>query len=222
MTAHRRATILLYATIQFVVLTVLAMVTYAGGTYFDASTRGYRFFENFFSDLGTTHSYSGRPNWISCALFATALAGIGSALIVFASGWRSFAFGAGRARFFGITGRVFGTLSGLSFVGIALTPFDRALDLHNLLVLAAFSELLGYVACLVISLAANRAERSLVLANLAYVGLLFGYVALLFFGPTIDTDRGHLVQCAGQKIVVYASMVNLLFLATRIRSRSGA
>ena len=150
MTAHRRATILLVATTQFVVLTLVAMTTYAGGTYFDASTRSYRFFENFFSDLGTTRSYSGRPNWVSCVLFVIALATMGSSLVVFSGGWRSFAFERRRGAFFGATGRGLGTLSGICFVGIALTPFDRALDAHNLLVMAAFSLLLGYVGCLTV------------------------------------------------------------------------
>ena len=42
--------------IQFVVLTVIAMVFYPGGTHGDPTTKGYSFFRNFFSDLGFIHS----------------------------------------------------------------------------------------------------------------------------------------------------------------------
>ena len=222
MTAHRRATILLVATTQFVVLTLVAMTTYAGGTYFDASTRSYRFFENFFSDLGTTRSYSGRPNWVSCVLFVIALATMGSSLVVFSGGWRSFAFERRRGAFFGATGRGLGTLSGICFVGIALTPFDRALDAHNLLVMAAFSLLLGYVGCLTVLFVRNGLPRSLVLSNVAYFGVLVAYVWLLFFGPRFDAPGGLAMQCGGQKVIVYASMANLLLMANVIRRRAHA
>jgi hypothetical protein len=36
----------------FVVLTVVAMFVYPGGTYTDGTTVGYNFFRNFFSELG--------------------------------------------------------------------------------------------------------------------------------------------------------------------------
>ncbi|MBA3540826.1 MAG: hypothetical protein H0T79_14535, partial [Deltaproteobacteria bacterium] len=63
--SHRRAGFLLYAAIQFVVLTGCAMVAYPGGAYYDPGTRHYDFFHNFLSDLGTTRTFSGATNYLS-------------------------------------------------------------------------------------------------------------------------------------------------------------
>lgn len=217
MSALGRATFMLYASIQFVVLTVCAMATYAGGTLFDPTTKRYGFFDNFFSDLGTTRAYSGRSNFVSCVLFVIALASIGAGIIAFASVWRSFAFGRSRARVLGVASQTFGTASGLAFVGIAFTPWNLLLNIHNMLVLAAFSLLLGYVACVTIVLWRNEGAGAQVAANCAYLVVLFGYVGLIFFGPSLRTTHGHLAQVTGQKVIVYVSMVNLMFQAFATR-----
>src|SRR6476661_9381820 len=96
--AHRVAGYLRAAALLFVVLTACAMATYAGGTWFDPSERHYQLGLNFLSDLGMTHSWSGRANTISSMLFGAALVGIGAALVAFAWVWRGFAFERGRAR----------------------------------------------------------------------------------------------------------------------------
>jgi len=217
MSALGRATFLLYATVQFLVLTLAAMATYAGGTLFDPTTTRYAFFQNFFSDLGTTRSYSGRSNSVSCVMFVVALVSIGAALVAFSGSWRSFAFARGRAASIGSASQGFGAASGVAFVGIALTPWNLMLGAHNLLVLAAFSLLLGYVVCLTIVLRENGAAASQVLANITYLAVLFGYVGLLFFGPGLGTEHGHFVQVTGQKIIVYVSMTNLSFQAFATR-----
>jgi hypothetical membrane protein len=53
----------------FIVLTALAMLVYPGGTASDATTRGYSFFTNFFSDLGRTQARNGEPNTMAASLF---------------------------------------------------------------------------------------------------------------------------------------------------------
>jgi hypothetical membrane protein len=46
------------AAITYAILPLIAMVFYAGGTMVDPNAPGYTFWENFFSDLGMTKSYS--------------------------------------------------------------------------------------------------------------------------------------------------------------------
>lgn len=217
MTPLRCATFLLYATIQFVVLTFAAMQVYPGGTLFDPTTRGYGFFDNFFSDLGTTVAYSGQSNLVSCVMFVVALATLGIALVLFAGSWRSYAFARSRGALLGRLGHVAGVLSGLCFIGIACTPWNLLLDVHNLLVLGAFSLLLAFVVSVVALLVVNRAFGAVLYGNLVYLAVLGAYVVLIFFGPNLRTEHGHAVQVAGQKLVVYASMANLLVQALVIR-----
>ncbi len=210
-TARKYATFMLFATMQFVVLTGCAMVAYAGGTQFDPTTKHYGFVHNFFSDLGTTRAYSGHPNGLSCAMFVVALVSIGVAVMGFASTWRAYAYRRARAAWLGVMSQAFGIASGLGFVGIALTPWNLVLAVHNTLVLAAFSLLLGFVVCLLLLLVLNDAALPLMAAHALYLVVLGGYVVLLFCGPTLETPHGHLVQCAGQKVIVYTSMINLMF-----------
>jgi hypothetical protein len=216
-TAHRRAGVLLYAAIQFVVLTGCAMATYAGGTAFDPTTPRYQLSGNFLSDLGATHAFSGRANYLSSGLFLVALATIGAALVAFAWTWRGFAFGRGRARGAGIASQVLGTGSGLAFIGIAVTPWDLALGLHNALVVVAFALLLLYVACLTLLLWRNRVSGARLAANVVYLMMIVGYVALVLLGPRFDTERGHMIQVTGQKLVVYGSMIHIAYLAMATR-----
>ncbi|MBD3197769.1 MAG: hypothetical protein GF317_22145 [Candidatus Lokiarchaeota archaeon] len=51
--------------IQFIVLTIIAMFTYAGGTFYNPGTRGESFFNNFFSELGGLKNHEGDSNIIS-------------------------------------------------------------------------------------------------------------------------------------------------------------
>ena len=215
--AYRRAGVLRYAAIQFVVLTAIAMALYAGGTWWDASTTRYHITGNFLSDLGATHAFSGRTNYVSSVLFAIALVTIGGALVAFAWTWRGFAFGLQRARWAGHASAAFGTASGVAFIGIALAPFDVALTLHNAMVIAAFALLLCYVACMTLVMWRNQVSRTWLAANVAYLVLVLGYVALVLFGPRLGTEEGHRIQVIGQKIIAYGSMVHVIYLATATR-----
>ncbi len=208
----RRATVLRYAAIQFVVLVGCAMAAYPGGTPYDPAATRYQLAGNFLSDLGATRAWSGQPNPLARLLFGIALAVLGAALIAFAWSWRRFACARGRAVGLGHASAVLGTASGLAFIGVAVTPFDVALVLHNTFVIAAFALLLGYVACLTVVMARNGASRVQNAANAAYVVLVLGYVALVLFGPRLGSPHGHLVQVVGQKVIALGSMLHVIAL----------
>jgi len=212
--AYRRAALLRYAAIQFVVLTVIAMALYPGGTWFDPLTTHYELTHNFLSDLGATHTFSGHANYPSLAAFALAVVSVGAALIAFAWSWRELAT-RGKARGFGIASAVVGTASGVAFAGIAFAPIDRVLELHNTLVVCAFGLLLAYVAALTIVMWRNAVGRLGV--NVMYVALVAGYVGLVVAGPRLGTPHGFIVQVIGQKVIVYVSMVQVIYLTTSIR-----
>jgi hypothetical protein len=216
-TAYRIAGLLRYAALQFTVLTGCAMVTYAGGRAFDQAEPRYRLAGNFLSDLGRTRAYSGRTNHVSCALFFFALASLGIALASFAWTWPAFAWQQRRARWAGRASAGFGTLSGLAFVGVAVTPFDLALTAHMCFVLSAFGCLALYVATLTLAMWQNGTRGTWLAINLGYLVVVGGYVAFVLAGPHLATPRGFAAQVLGQKVVAYASMVHAVLIATLVR-----
>jgi hypothetical protein len=222
--ARGRAAFLLYAAIQFVVLTAIAMQLYAGGTAWDPASSGYAFAHNFFSDLGATHAWSGHANHASAALFAIALVTLGVAFIAFAGTWRVFAFERARARAAGIAAQVAGTLSGASFIAVAAAPIDISMRLHNTFVVAAFGLLLGYAAFLTVLLWRNGATRALLAAGIVYVVLVTVYVALVVYAVRggVASERGFELMVVSQKVMAYSSMVFVMFLTTTTRRQCAA
>jgi hypothetical membrane protein len=89
------------AALLFAVLTVAAMLVYPGGALYDLHSGGYRFFQNFFSDLGATRTYSGHSNTTAHALFIIALGCVGLAMIGFSTTWRTIAARRDAGRGFG-------------------------------------------------------------------------------------------------------------------------
>ena len=65
--------LIIFGNVQFIILTIIAMFFYKGGTYIDNSTQGYLFWYNYFSDLGRTVAHSGTQNMISWIIFTVAL-----------------------------------------------------------------------------------------------------------------------------------------------------
>ncbi|MBK9032473.1 MAG: hypothetical protein IPL61_14380 [Myxococcales bacterium] len=224
--ARRRAGLLLYAAIQFVVLTAIAMVAYAGGSFADPSSRGYQFTRNFLSELGATRSWGGRPNHVSAGLFALALGGLGLAFAAFAGTWRAFAFGRGRARRAGVAAQACGTASGAAFLAVAVTPINVALTLHNAFVTAAFGLLFGYAASITVVSWRNGAPRARLAASLAYLLLVGAYFATVVVAVRtgVTTARGFQMMVISQKLVAGASMlfIGYVTLATRRELAPGA
>lgn len=208
--ARWRAAILLYASIQFVVLCTVAMAVYADH---------YDFTFNFLSELGATRGWSGAPNHAAMVLFSIALGSLGLAVIVFAGAWRAFAFGRGRAREVGLVSQAFGTGSGAAFVAVALTPVNLALDAHNTFVVAAFGLLLGYAASTTLVWWKNGATRVQLAASLAYVLLVGVYFAVVAVAVQtgVATPHGREILVVSQKAIAGVSMLYVAYLTLSTR-----
>jgi hypothetical protein len=220
----RRAEFLMAASALFVLLTVAAMLAYPGGALYDHGSHGYLFFQNFFSDLGATKTYSGHSNTTSHVLFIIALIGVGLAMIGFSTTWRVIAARRGAGRGFGGVAQAAAIVSGLGFIGIAITPWDKVLDAHNAFVKLAFGVLLVFILCLLALQLRNGWPALFVAVNVAYVIVLAMYVLVLFVGPGLGTRNGLEFQVAAQKIIVYSSILNIGVQAVGIRreARRGA
>ena len=195
-------------------LTLLAMALYPGGTHHSPDATRYLFTRNFFSDLGATQTYSGKPNLLCEVIFIVALASIGLGLIVSSGVWRSI----GRqAAALGTASQVFAALAGICFVGIAATPWNILGRAHMFFVKLGFSLLLALMGSMVAFQRRNRWPGFYIACNWIYILVLAVYVWILFYGPGLKTDSGLVFQVVAQKIIVYASILNLATQAYGLR-----
>jgi len=112
------------AMIQWVILTLIAMLFYAGGTMVNPNASGYTFWANTFSDLGMTKSYSGKDNTVSMIIFIIALSMLGILLIISIIAVPYFFRENSLEKWLSIIGTFFLILEGILIVGIAFTPWD--------------------------------------------------------------------------------------------------
>jgi hypothetical protein len=195
--------------VQFVVLTLIAMVFYPGGTHADPTTKGYSFIRNFFSDLGLTETISGDPKFASFLLFTVAMVLAGAALAIFFIAFPEFFSSSRLEKWFSILGSVAGALSGLAFIGVAL-PADLYRQPHTLSVQIAF---LAFFVAVLLYIPALFLKRDYPRINawtfVAFAILLGIYIWLLFEGPSTSTSTGLIIQATGQKIIVYAAIISM-------------
>lgn len=202
------------ACLLFPLLTTAAMLFYPGGTREDPTTQGYRFFDQFFSELGLTRSYAGEPQTASFILFTAALSLAGAALVVYYCLAPTLFWNRNMLKVFSVLGSMFGILSGLSYIGVAFTPADIYLAPHALFVQLAFVTffiaVLFYAAAIFMQ---PRFPNAYGWVNLSF-GLLLGiYVWLLFFGPGTATRSGLIIQVTGQKLIAYAAVTCMFIVA---------
>lgn len=197
--------------ILFFIMTALAMLFYPGGTFVDSGTHGYSFFANFFSDLGATRTPSGAANTLSMILFTSALAIVGIGLAVFFLALTQFFRDLRSGSILPATGAFLGIIAGLCFLGVAFTPWDLHLAGHNHFVRWTFRTFLGAVLIYGVAiLSAGTLPKKFALTFLTFAILLAAYVLLLTFGPSPKAAAGLRIQVAGQKIIVYASILTVL------------
>ena len=204
----------------FVIHTAVAMWFYPGGTMADPTTRGYSFFNNFFSELGLTRSHSGGPNTISFILFFVALTLAGAGLVLFFAAFRSFFTPTVAGKVLSTIGSLFGVISGICFIGVAWAPADVQLALHGQFVLWAFEAFpvaaLLYTAVILLD---KSYPKRFAAVFLAFALLLILYLMLLTRGPSFDTAQAVMIQATGQKVIVYASIITILIQSLGARKQ---
>ncbi len=203
--------LLLYSSIQFVVLSFGAMLFYPGGAMYQPGARRYLFFQNFFSDLGATVTRRNQSNAVAMVLFVVGLVSVGISLVLSSPIWKHVIAGPGRGMFFGHAAQVLAALAGICYVGIAVTPWNLILGVHMFFVQSAFTLLLAFVISLTVLQMQNKWLLQYIASNLIYIAILSGYVFVLFDGPNLETLRGLVFQVVAQKFIVYVSILNLAY-----------
>ncbi len=206
----------------FVVNTTVAMFLYPGGAVSTATSHGYQFFLNFFSDLGRTRTESGALNYPSMLLFSSAMIAIGAAAAAFFVTFaRYFATHqtTTQARRLNRAATVFGLLAAVCFAGVGLTPANLVMPVHLAISNGAFDLLM---AAILLEIGAIRRTRSMPAAllwlNVAFVVILIAYIGLEALGPATTTRLGAEINVTGQKIIVYTAIATIFSQALLLRA----
>jgi hypothetical protein len=212
MVSHRRKRgVLLVCMASFVVyalFNLLAMLIYPGGTSSDQDLKGYRFFENFFSDLGMVQTYAGQPNTASMLLFASALVLMGIAFILFFLLMPGYFATTQPERVSSRIGSIAGVLAGLSCIGIAATPWDLYFGAHLVFAFMLSTSFLLSVVLYLVAMLKNRRYSNTYASVLALYTIVLGaYLSLMLLGPGMDTREGSMILATGQKVAIYLGMV---------------
>ena len=204
----------------FVVLTIAAMAFYPGGSYSDPHSPGYRFFGNFFSDLGQTFVMYGKvdtPNVASCALFVLAMSGVSLSLA-----WAAWPIGTvvsgGRSVGSAIIG-VMGSVAALGFMGVALNPWNLRYPAHMAFVKIAFGVLFLFMAGVALQQARHHWPARDVAVGIVYAVALFAYSVNLQVAK-LDSPQAVMTQSVLQKSIVYLSILCLSLIAWAVRARA--
>jgi hypothetical protein len=202
--------------IQFVVLTIIAMLAYPGGMHPAIPSTGYNFFENFFSDLGGTATPTGLQNPASSVLFFIALFAIGALTVPFLLVLPSIFKNDKVPSILAWFGSIIGIISAIAFVGVAFTPWNVFLLEHILFVQVAFIGLipLAFFYLVAVALAKHVVlPRKYIAILIEFLAASICYIALLFTGPGLDTPAGLIINATGQKLIVYNSIIVIASLA---------
>ena len=196
-----------------------AMFRYPGGTVLDPTTHRYSLSRNFFSDLGMTVAYNREPNRLGAAFFVLSVfllvVGLGHAVLSIARQLAAHP----AARRWARSAAVALLLAGVSFAGVAVTPENRAMDMH-----VAFTfwgwRIVPVVAGLlaVASFHSPGLPRRVAIMWLVVTILLAAYAALLDWGPSVATVDGLVVQVIAQKAAVVIVLAAVLFSPAVARS----
>jgi hypothetical protein len=197
-----------------VVLAIVSMIRYPGGTTLDPSPHGYSVWQNFLSDLGMTVAYDHRPNRLGAALF-----GVSLVLLVLALGGCLFGLvrlysASHRARRFARAAAAVGLLVCAAFVGVAVTPENRVMGLHLSATLLAFRTfpVLSFL-FLLATISSGVFPRRVAVAWGALTVVLAVYVVVLGWGPSLTTVSGLTFQVAAQKIVAVVAVVTFVYVS---------
>jgi hypothetical protein len=198
--------------IQFIILTAIAMFVYSGGTRLDSNSNGYSFFSNFFSDLGRTISYSGEINTISALIFFVALVGLGLSFLGYFLILPELFTETDKGVRYSKIASLIGKCSVVAFIGIAFAPANILPLIHDLLVITGFT-LVAIVSGIAFILTSkdSRFTRKYTISFLILFFVVLGYGGLSLFIPTIITPTHLAIRATTQKIVVYTLIFSFLF-----------
>ena len=193
------------AAVFFIVLQFIGMKVYPGGTMYDASTQGYSFSKNFFSDMGAYAARNGDPNYFSMILFSMSLTIVG---ITFISYYLLLPMLLGNDRINYIlswTGTLFAIGGSVCMIGTGFTPSDVVFAPHVFFANNIFHCFL--VTALLYTIVIFRSDglrKRYAIGYAMFFLSIFIYVMILHYGPSANSGESALIfQVLSQNGIVF-------------------
>lgn len=205
----------IFAGIQYVVLTIVAMFLYPGGTHRNADTEGYIFTENFLSDLGRLTTFGGAYKIETAIMYFWVLLTLSASTILMFTILRYLFRDKKWTKRLSMPMAVVGIFSGLGLFGIGCAPADYMYDIHIFFVIFSFVFLFLALFLLMICIYGTERFPNIYAHALLLNNIILGlYILLMLYGPDpYSTDQGLMTQVVGQKVIVYLLIAVLTFQA---------
>ncbi len=210
---NRISYITMFGIVQFLILSIIAMIIFPGGTRLDSSVVGYSFSYNKFSDLGMWETYSGGSNLISFLLFNIGLIIVGLSLIPYVVFSAKYFISQDKPKHWVYIGEIAGIIASVAFVGVGLTPRDLLIDLHHVAEYSAFLSI--FIMSLIYMLFIFKDSDYPNKYSIIYVICVicqFVYLFIVFDIIPVTLE----VDCISQKLIVYLQLVVFLIQSVGI------
>ncbi|SVA44333.1 uncharacterized protein METZ01_LOCUS97187 [marine metagenome] len=197
----------------FILLIILAMFLYPGGTYRDANTEGYILSQNFLSDLGRWSAWNGDQNFYSSFFFSFSFLMVGMVFSIYYWQLPSLFYNDQKVHLFSRIGSVAGILGGIFLVGVGLTPSDIVLGPHNFFATWFIRFFLVSALCyIVVFYRSTVTEAKYGLGYVFFAFLIAVYIGIIEFGPSIKESLSALkIQVISQKLICLTFILSVAF-----------
>ena len=197
----------------FIILQIIGMMVYPGGTIHDEATVGYSFSNNFFSDLGIYTAYNGEPNYLSMSLFMISLIFVGITFIFYYMTLPQFYKDDSLNFKLSILGTLFAFGGSIGLIGTALTPADLVLDMHVFFANGIFKCFMITALCYTIVISrSNVFEKKYAWGYGVFFILIALYVGVLEWAPPPRSSQPALVfQVITQKLIVLTFCLAIVY-----------
>lgn len=202
---------IIFGPAQYIILTAVAMLFYAGGTMIDPLSPGYYFWGNFFSDLGRVIALSGAPNVVSFTIFTITATLLSLSFIPFAFVISSYFKSDKKQYLVARIGSLICLTSIIFLIASILTPWDVFDRMH--LMFANLFNITGVLGIVFFTIAVLYNKDYPNLYGFVYIALLIIaviYTIVLISIPKSITVDGLIIQASMQKFSQYSFLLCFL------------
>ena len=197
----------------FIILQIIGMMVYPGGTIHDKAAVGYSFSNNLFSDLGIYTAYNGEPNYLSMALFIISLTLVGTTFMLYYLALPQLFKEDPLNYKLSILGTIFAFGGSIGLIGTGLTPADLVLDTHIFFANNIFYCFMITALCYTIVIfRSDILEKKYALGYGIFFVMIALYVGVLEWAPPPRSSQSALVfQVITQKLIVLTFCLAIVY-----------
>ena len=198
----------IFNTLLFIVLTILSMIVYPGGTQMNPGASRYLFFENFFSDLGRTETFNGTSNIFSRIFFVCALVILGVSLLLYFLFIIRLFDSSKKTRVLSILGSISGIVAAINFILLGIISLDMNDIAHGTFTFIAFiATVIAIIFYTIVVFNDNDYPNVFAWIFIVCSVISISYIIILFGGGTSGPLSNLTLQSITQKLVVYIQIL---------------